>query len=564
MRTKPSSIRNARFTPWALAALGSALFAAGLAAQQVSTVISTGLKEPNYVTTANNNIYFTDSSYNRIVQFVPSTNGVITLAGVAGVNYTGTNNGLGSAARFSQPLGIVYDRFRAGLVVVDSANQMLRLVTLNGVVTTLVCVSNGTAAPAQFSYPVGIASDGAGNLFLADAGNNAIRLVNATNGVSTVQVTNYTFSGPTAVALDNNTNLWVADTKNDTICVISNISVIGDQSVTIVAGTVRQTGTNDSAAATNALFNLPSGLLWDPNGAGLFISDTGNNTIRRFFTNTTLGGYSVETVAGIAGKAGLVDGAPTIAEFNGPVGLAVDSINNGYYVVDRANSALRRLQPSPPLPPVSSPQIGYVTFPVNSSGAAVSFFNAASSAVFNNAQIIAVIAEEGTQTFMQQGPTPANSYVTQIPDPGPNSGNSPVPYPGDGIPESQFLSQYSSVLTQGPDVTMKVIGVATGRAPSPIVSAEFQFVTSNPNILGNNAAQVTLSDNTVGAQMYYTLDGSLPTNAVTTNCFQVPANPGVISFPATNNVTLTVQAYATNFAPSGIVAQLFSPTNYVR
>jgi sugar lactone lactonase YvrE len=566
MRTKNNSIRAARLTPWAVAALGALLFAARLQAQQVSTVIHTNLLEPNYVTTGPNNyIYFTDASNNRIVQFVPSTNGVITLAGLAGVNNSGTNNGPGSVARFSQPLGIVYDLFRKGLVVVDSANQALRFLTNNGSVTlvsNLVCVSNGTAAAAHFSYPAGITSDGAGNLFLADAGNNAIRLINATNGVSTVQVTNYAFSGPSAVALDNNSNLWVADTKNDTICVISNISVITNQSVTVVAGALRQPGTNDSPFSTNALFNRPSGLLWDPNGAGLFISDTANNTVRRLYP--TAGGYSVETVAGLPGVAGLVDGAPSIAEFNGPVGLAVDSINNGYYVVDRANNALRRLQPSPPLPAVSSPRIGYVTFPVNGSGNAVSLFNPASSAVFNNAEIITVIAEQGTQTFMQQGATPANSYATnQIPDPGPNSGNSPTPYPGDGVPQTQFLSQYSSILTQGPDVTMKVIGVAAGRNPSSIVTAQFQFVTANPNITGNNAAQVTLSDNTAGALIYYTLDGSPPTNAVTSDCFKVPSNPGVISFDATSNVTLTVQAYADNFAPSGIATQQFSPSNYV-
>jgi sugar lactone lactonase YvrE len=551
-----------------LGALVAVLFAAGAQAQQVTTVTATNLLEPNSITEdPNNNIYFTDASDNRIVKFIPTTNAVSTLAGVSGPGFAGTNNGLGAAARFSQPLGIVYDPYRGGLVVVDQGNQVLRFVSLAGSVSNLAGVEatmlnpsggfvDGPAATAQFSFPVGIATDGT-NLYIADAGNNAIRRLDTNNNVSTVQVTNYTFYSPEAVVVDNNNNLWVADTRNDTICVISNIGVLGNKSATLIAGTLRQSGTNDSVVASAALFDQPCGLLWDPYGAGLFISDTANNTIRRLYTNGS-SGYSVQTLAGIPGVQGYVDGALNIARFDNPVGLAVDTINNGYYVVDRGNNALRRLQTSPPQPPITTPVIGYVTFQAQN-GLQVSQFNAATDQTFNNAAIIAIEAESGVQTFMTYGPTPPSPFLNTIPTPGPNSGNSPQIYAGDGLPQSETVP---SVLAPAPDETMYVISEALGRTPSTIASARFRFVTANPSINGNNAAAVLLTDNTVGASMWYTLDGSTPTNDGSNGLGPI-ASGQTISFIANSNVTLTVDAFTPNFAPSGPTVQVFNASNYV-
>ena len=215
-------------------------------------MIPTGLNQPGYVAgNPNNNIYLTDSVNNRIVEFVPLTNGVFTLAG-SGTAQPGLSNSVfGDQALFSQPMGMVYDSFRGGLVVVDQANQVLRLVTLtNGVPSPPWPASRPrwptrTAATPMAPRPRPIQLSRAaspptalGNLYVADTGNDVIRRVNSTNGVTTVKVTNYTFYQPNAVALDTNNNLWVADTRNDTICVISNISVIVNQSAYIIAGTL--------------------------------------------------------------------------------------------------------------------------------------------------------------------------------------------------------------------------------------------------------------------------------------------------------------------------------------
>jgi sugar lactone lactonase YvrE len=534
-----------------------------LHAQFVTTAISSNLFEPYGVTTdPSGNVYLTDSSNNRILEYSPTAGTVTTLAGLAGTANAGTNNGTGAAARFSQPLGIVYAR--GGLVVVDQNNQLIRYVTLSGTVSNLAGVTgvyglnNGAANVAEFSFPTGIAVDNSGNLYIADQGNNAIRMISPANQVSTVQVGSYQFKLPSAVAVDGNSNVWVADTGNQVICMISN------QVVTIMAGVSKVRGTNDSLIATQAEFDEPSGLLWVSSSGSMLISDTGNDTIRSLFLTNALGpeGYAVQTIAGIPLDPGEVNGSPLTAQFNGPIGLAVDVPDSGYYVVDHAGYALRVVQPTQPQPPVASPAIGYVTFPLVD-GVPSATFNpiTGTSVIFNNPADIAIQADPTAQTFMTYGPTPVNLLTNSIPTPGPNSGDSPPIFTAAdvGLPQSEVPS---SVVPTMPDLTLYAISEASGRQSSPVVSARIQFVTANPSIAGNNAAAVILSDSTANSEIYYTIDGTAPVVGAT-NTFG-PIFPGAtISFPVVTNVTLSAQAFATGFADSGIVTAEFSVTNFV-
>ncbi|MGD1083198.1 MAG: hypothetical protein ABSA47_00445 [Verrucomicrobiota bacterium] len=569
MKTKNYSI---------LGALVAVLLAAVAQAQQVSTVISNSLLEPNSITgDPDNNVYFTDASNNRIVKFVPANQTQSTFAGVFGPSHAGYNNGPASAALFSQPLGIVYDTNRNGLVVVDQGNQVLRLVTTNGQVS-LLAGSPGVYGPpnagsvpatnAFFSFPTGIATDGT-NLYVADAGNNAIRRLDLHNMVTTVIVTNYTFSVPEAVAVDFSNNLWVADTLNDTICLISDISATNNKSVTVVAGAVGQFGTNDSPQASLARFDKPSGLLWDPNGAGLFISDTANNTIRLLSqTSPSPPAYSVQTLVGVPGVAGYIDGAFSVAEFHNPVGLAVDTIDDGYYVVDRGNNALRRVQASPPQPPVSAPSIGFVNFVIDPQAEElVSQFNPSTYQVFSTNANIIINSEAGVQTYYTVVPTPTSPF-SPVPVVGPGFTQDTYTYPGDDTPESDFTT--NSFLQGFPtgattsDVTIYAISQAPGRIPSPQVSSRFLFVTAEPTIAGNNSAMVPLTDTTPGAALYYTLNGTPPSPTNNANPGGVALNsPTTLSFTVTSNVTLTVEAFYDSFAPSTPATAIFNPSNYI-
>jgi hypothetical protein len=545
------AIRHHPLTRLVLGVLAAALCAVPVRAQYVSTIVATNLNEPAGVAVDSaNNVYITDPGNYRIAKFVPSSGALTTLAG-SGV--LGTNTGTGVAASFFLPQGIV--AARGGLVVADEGSQLIRYVTFGGAVSNLAGQAyvagqaNGPAATATFSYPAGIAAGAAGDLYVADTQNNAIREIDTNNNVSTVATGGYAFDLPSAVAVDNYSNIWVADTGHDVICVISN------GVVTVVAGISGEQGTNDSLTATSARFNAPSGLLSVSANNSFLIADTGNNTLRSLFL--TNGAYAVETIAGIPGVSGLVNGAPATAEFETPVGLSVDLTDFGFYIADTGNNALRVYQPNAPQPPVPAPVLGYVNFVPGPSGSPVSQFVPESSAVFNNPAIIAIEAATDVQTYITYGPTPSNPLSNNIPLPGNGQGSSPNIYAGDGLPPS---SLGPSIVSPQPAVTIYAISSAPGRQTSPVVSASYQFVTANPVITGNDADQIKLTDLTQGAEMFYTLDGSSPTNDGSNGIGPIGSGD-TISVNLTSNVTLSVRAFAPDFAPSGISSEQLSVTN---
>src|SRR5665213_598 len=289
-----------------LALLLMAVVAVTAKAQYVSTVVSSNLLDPYGVATdPNGALYITDSAHERIMKYVTTSGTLTTLAGISNVvGNNGTSTVIGANAKFNNPQGIVYAR--GGLVVVDSWNQLIRFVDLNGNVSYIAGVpsqnggyDNGPGTNAQFNYPEGITADANGNLYVADTRNNAIRYIDTNNVVSTVTAGLYQFNQPWSVALDNNSNVWVADTGNNVIVMISN----GVPQIMIGTSGVR--GTNDSIYAASALLNSPRGILWSPSDNSLLISDSGSDTIRRYYFNSTPGitNYSVQTLAGIAGQA---------------------------------------------------------------------------------------------------------------------------------------------------------------------------------------------------------------------------------------------------------------------
>ncbi len=538
-----------RFALGILAAAGCALPAR---AQFVSTAITNLVQPAGVAVDANDNVYITDPGNYRIAEYVPATGALTSLAGSPG-NY-GALNGPGSIATFFIPQGIV--AARGGLVVADQGSQLIRFVTFDGTVSTLAGQAfvsgavNGQGTNASFSYPQGIAADGAGNIFVADSQNNAIRQIDTNNNVTTVPVGGYAFDLPNAVAVDDYSNIWVADSGHDVICMISN------GAVTVVAGVSGHAGTNDSLTATSALFDSPSGLLWVSSDNLLLISDSANDTIRSLF-QTNYGGstsYAVETVAGLPRQPGLQDGTLAQARFAEPIGLCIDPTDFGFYVADSGNNVVRALQASAPQPPVNPPVFGYVTFPASADPPYTSVFVASSAAVFNNLTNIVIDAEEGTETYISYGPT-----GSAIPQPGPNTTTAPI-YPGNGTPPSQI----ASAISPGPgtnDITIYAVSVQSGRRSSPVVSARFQFVTANPVITGNNAADILLTDLTAAADMYYTINGKPPTNDGSS--FGPVTSGAVLSLDITTNVLLQVRAFTEGLATSQTVSAELSVSNVV-
>ena len=360
----------------ALAGIISFLATAVSAQVTVSTVAINGLNEPYGVAVdVLDNFYISDSANNRILRVDASTQVASTWAGIPG-DLGGSNDGPPYLAHFNNPQGLLTVSIGVvgGLLVADSGNNLIRFVRFSdGVVTTLAGQTaggpavNAAGSSATFRFPAGFDQDSSGNVYIADCGNNTIRVMNLNDpafGITNLVISGTSFNRPTAVAFAWTNQLWVADTGNQMIKLIT-LATPTSGTLTTYVGGYRLTGTTDSSFGTNARFNGPSGLFW-LSGAGLLISDTLNNSIRLATNNPAYGAtnYAVVTWAGTSGNGGLQDGSAATAKFNSPVGLAQDIIYNGFLVADLKNNAIRRIQTGPPPTPVTAPAIGWVDFTV--------------------------------------------------------------------------------------------------------------------------------------------------------------------------------------------------------
>jgi hypothetical protein len=267
------------------------------------------------------------------------------------VGSLGSADGTGTAAQFNAPAGIVSDG-AGNLYVADSENGTIREIAIaTGAVTTLAGMPgftagmDGTGTAASFDHPWGIASDGAGNLYVADTSNHTIRkIVIATRAVTTLAGTagsdgtadgtgaDARFSWPTGIASDGAGNLWVVDELNDTIRKV----VIATGVVTTAAGTAGVPGSADGIGAAVSFYDV-IGICSD--GAGsLYISDAANDMIRKMVIATG----AVTTLAGAAQMAGSTDGTGAAARFFYPKGVASDGAGN-LYVADSKNNTIRKI-----------------------------------------------------------------------------------------------------------------------------------------------------------------------------------------------------------------------------
>ena len=536
----------------------------------VDTVLTNGLFEPyGVVVDANNAFYLTDSANHRVVHFDPNTGIASTVAGIPGES--GNNDGPPYLAHLNSPQGIAMANVNgvAGLLIADTGNHTIRFINLaNGNVSTIAgrpsiagSPANAFGTNATFRSPVGLAVDSSGILFVADSLNNAIRVIDLADpafGVTNLVIAGTSLRQPNDIAISGTNQLWIADTRNHAVKLVTRTGT-ATATLTTVMGSNDQNipGANDNQFGASARFNQPRGLL-NLGAAGLVIADTANQTVRLATNNPVFGStnYAVITLAGIPGQSGFVNGPALSAKFSGPHGLARDSLGSGFLVADTANNAIRRIQTGPTLPPVNSPRIGWVDFVKDGFGDLVSFLVTDQPFVFNNDVTIAILAEAGTETFFTYGPTPPSPVEDNIPSPNRFNGATPPPYEN-GLHEFEVPT---SIISPAPDVTIKAIGTQDGRQSSPVTQARFQFKTGNPIISGDNAAGFTVETVTTGADMWYTTDGTTPTNSA-------PSTPvtgiGVISLIATNDLTFKIRAFRTGYKDSDIVTKVFSPTNFI-
>lgn len=300
------------------------------------------------------NIFVSDL-VNRVIRKI-APNGDVTLFAGSPSKQQNTNDGVGTLARFQAPEGLAIDK-ADNLYVADQGASTIRKIAPDGTVTTLAGkgkvsgTNDGVGSLARFSSPEAVAVDGGGNVYVSDTGNQTIRMITPAGVVTTlagspgqkgnVDATNAVarFNVPRGIAVDSATNIYVADSANSTIrkLVLQGTNCI----VTTLAGGTAQNNNVDSvdATGTNAVFSFLYGLTVDSAGT-LFAVDRSNDDIRKI----TPAGV-VTTLAGVPGLAGSYDGSGAAAQFDGPEELAVDSATN-IYVIEHFNNTVRKISPN--------------------------------------------------------------------------------------------------------------------------------------------------------------------------------------------------------------------------
>jgi sugar lactone lactonase YvrE len=296
------------------------------------------------------NLYIADPANNRIREVMAGTGIISTIAGNGTAGYGG-DGGLATNAELQSPVGIAIDS-SGNLYIADQGNNVIRKVATNGTITTVAgnnaegySGDNGQATNATLYAPAGVALDSAGNLYIADAGNNRIRLVNTTGTITTFAgngTAGYsgdngpaaaaTLTKPSALVEDAKNNLYLADTGNNVIRLVNATGTI-----TTIAGNGTAGYSGDNGSAISATLNAPYGLQTDSVG-NVYIADTKNNVIRMV---NAAGNISTIVGNGASGFSG--DGGPaTDAILNNPVGVVFGTQGN-LDVSDQGNERVREV-----------------------------------------------------------------------------------------------------------------------------------------------------------------------------------------------------------------------------
>ncbi len=308
------------------------------------------------------NVYIADNAH-HVIRKVDAAGNISTFAGTGTGGFSG-DMGPATAAMINAPYGIAVDASN-NIYFADTDNNRVRMVNASGIISTYAGTGaigssgdGGAATAAKLHTPTYLAIDAAGVLYIADYLNHKVRMVNGTTGIiSTLAgsgVSGYSGDGgpaasaqlsfPEGLAVNAGGDVYIADYGNNRIRVV-NSGAGGNISTFAGNGTAGFSG--DGGLAASAQINGPCGIKTDASGR-LYIADVSNQRIRLVNTSGTISTLAGTGMQGYSGDGDLA----TTARINMASDITVDASGN-VYIADFNNNRVRKVCPSPPALTVS-------------------------------------------------------------------------------------------------------------------------------------------------------------------------------------------------------------------
>jgi hypothetical protein len=489
-------------------------------------------------------------SLSTSIPVITSSGIISTFAGNGQYTYSGDGS-KATVAAIATPLGITFHD--GSLYIADSANGVVRVVNSSGIITTFAgnnaikgtySGDGGQATSAGLNHPSDVAFDAAGNLYIADTGNNVIREVSTSGTISTfagtgkqgyngdgAAATSAEMSGPDGLAIDLSTSdVFIADAGNHVIREVT----ASNSDINTIAGTGTAGNTGNGGQAIDAELNSPAGMYFTQGGSNLYFADPADFVVRVINLSTgVIGPFAGSGTQGNLGDTSQCKSGKAVdANLIAVTGITFDVSGNAYlsnYVVYGAPYGFAQLCEVDPAGDISVVAGGDPSGFSGDGGAAASAeINQDSYLTFDpsgdlyiadtaNNRIRKITPLTDSPTFSQASGTYATPISITISDP---LSSAQIYYTLNGTTPGTGSTLYTQPISVpvGQTTTIQAIAVDGSYPSSLVVSATYTvavptatpvFVTPVGTYL--KSVSVKISDATQGAVIHCTTNGSTPT-----------------------------------------------------